>query len=335
MIVGTFVLLPWLWLLNKADKEKYLQLIITQIKLYSVEEEKLIEDYQLLTESTDNKTSFKSWYLKQKIKSKQDELSKLKKGETGIMSLPYIVGMELLSLLNIDGSNKWYKEHLELIKELDGVEDLENKTIYNLSFAIGFSTIAFASLMILCAILCSQNNYDSMKVVLLVGIILVGLLVYASYDDLKDKVNKRRHTIKRDFAPMVSKLAILISSGMELLPAWYLTAYSQDTVLYKEMQRVYEEMNNNISPQQAYYEFAQRCKIKETSKLGSIISQNIEKGNSELSYQLITLSQEVWQEHKHYAKLKAEEAKSKLLIPIFMMFVGILVMVLAPTLLNM
>ena len=63
--------------------------------------------------------------------------------------------------------------------------------------------------------------------------------------------------------------------------------------------------------------------------------QNMQKGNAEMSYFLKELSDEMWEEKKHLVKRKGEAAKSKLLIPTTMIFIGILIMVMVPAFLGM
>lgn len=54
------------------------------------------------------------------------------------------------------------------------------------------------------------------------------------------------------------------------------------------------------------------------------------KGNSELSSMLQAQSAEVWNLRKQNVRRQGEKAASKLMIPIFMMFFGILIMVIIP-----
>ena len=54
-----------------------------------------------------------------------------------------------------------------------------------------------------------------------------------------------------------------------------------------------------------------------------------------MSYFLKDLSDEMWEEKKHLVKRKGEAANSKLLIPITMIFIGILGMIMIPVFLSM
>ena len=58
------------------------------------------------------------------------------------------------------------------------------------------------------------------------------------------------------------------------------------------------------------------------------------KGNAELSIMLTEQSKEVWQMKKQLVRREGEKAASKLLLPICVMFIGILIMILIPILSN-
>jgi len=59
------------------------------------------------------------------------------------------------------------------------------------------------------------------------------------------------------------------------------------------------------------------------------------KGNKELVDMLQAQSAESWQLKKHLATREGEKAASKLLMPMMLMFVGILIMVLIPIFANL
>ena len=62
--------------------------------------------------------------------------------------------------------------------------------------------------------------------------------------------------------------------------------------------------------------------------------QGMEKGNKELVKMLSEQSQESWNLKKNIAMRDGEKASSKLLIPMMIMFAGILIMVLIPIFAN-
>lgn len=138
-----------------------------------------------------------------------------------------------------------------------------------------------------------------------------------------------------DMPQVLSKMTLLVNSGMMLRDAWKKVAYGGERVLYKEMQITVQEMQNGISELDAYRNFADRCAVKEIRRFSSTMIQNMQKGNAEISYFLKELSNEMWEEKKHFVKRKGETANSKLLIPTAMIFIGILGMIMIPAFLTM
>ena len=160
------------------------------------------------------------------------------------------------------------------------------------------------------------------------------LVVYLDMD-IKNTVNRKRDEIMSDFPTVLSKLTLLVNAGLVAREAWAKVAYTTDRALYQEMQLTSEEIQNGTSDVDALYHFAQRCSIKEIRKFASILTQNLQKGSSELTLNLKYMTAESWEEKKHFAKRKGELASQKLLIPVMVMFVGVLLMVIVPILSNM
>jgi len=153
--------------------------------------------------------------------------------------------------------------------------------------------------------------------------------------EVNNAVEKKRDEILSDYPEVLSKLTLLVNAGLVIREAWTKVAYTSDRALYKEMQTTSEEMNNGVSELDAFFNFAQRCSVKEIRKFASVLSQNIQKGGSELTMNLRYMNEESWEEKKHRAKRKGETAGSKLMIPLMIMFVGILLMIIIPIFANM
>ena len=167
-------------------------------------------------------------------------------------------------------------------------------------------------------------------IVMGVGSLLVVVLVYAQYDDLSDLVIARKNNIRRQLPNVVSKLALLVTSGMIMDRAWNETAYSNEGELYTEMRRTTDELSNLVAPEIAYSNFINRCNTKETTKLASAILQNLSKGNAEIAILLQQMASDAWHERRNLAKQDSENANSKLMIPTMLLFGAIVVMLLVP-----
>ena len=171
--------------------------------------------------------------------------------------------------------------------------------------------------------------------VLVVLLIFAGLAYYYFGTLTEKRILKRSEEMLRDFSNVVSKLALLTNAGMILREAWTEIAFSGETTIYREMQTSVEEMNNGISEIDAIFRFGKRCIIPENKKFSSTIVQGLVKGNNELAMMLQAQSREVWMLKKQDIQRKGEKAASRLLIPVVIMFVGILIMVIVPIFTNL
>lgn len=168
-----------------------------------------------------------------------------------------------------------------------------------------------------------------------VGLVFAALAYYYFGTTTAKKILKRSDELLHDFSEVVSKLALLTNAGMILREAWYEVAFAGTGVIYTEMQTAVNEMNNGVADIDAIYNFGTRCIIPEIKKFTSTIIQGMTKGNSELTAMIQEQSKEVWQLKKQIVRREGEKAASKLLIPICIMFVGILVMILIPIFTNL
>ena len=173
-----------------------------------------------------------------------------------------------------------------------------------------------------------------MTFAILVVAAAAALIVYLDIE-VSSAVERKHDEILSDYPEILSKLTLLVNAGMVIREAWTKVAYTCDRAMYKEMQLTSEEMNNGVSELDALHNFAQRCSVKEIRKFTSILSQNIQKGGSELTMSLRYMNEESWEEKKQRAKRKGETAGTKLMIPLMIMFVGILFMIIVPIFSNM
>ena len=208
----------------------------------------------------------------------------------------------------------------------DKYADYYIRVIYSQKVTMGFTLLVMAVPLYGLA-----NSMAAM----LVMVMFAAVAYYYFGTVTEKKILKRSEEMLSDFSNVVSKLALLTNAGMIMREAWEEVAYTGESTLYKEMQKAVDEMNNGVSEVDALFNFGTRCIIPEIKKFTSTIIQGMIKGNSELIYMLQEQSKEVWAAKKQNVKRQGEKAASKLLIPILIMFVGILIMILIPIFTNL
>ena len=169
----------------------------------------------------------------------------------------------------------------------------------------------------------------------LVIVMFAGVAYYYFGTLTAEKIKKRSEQMLSDFSNVVSKLALLTNAGMIMHEAWEEVAYTGNSEIYKEMQIAVDQMNNGVSEADALFSFGTRCVVPEIKKFTSTIVQGISKGNSELIAMLQEQSKEVWALKKQNVRRQGEKAASKLMIPMMIMFIGILIMVVVPIFANL
>jgi len=269
-----------------------------------------------------------------KINKLKHETACLQKGDLRSINPFYMPGYVLQREIETIGKGGLHKMILSKSCEIYGKKHAENKTKQMLAKMLSYPVIGVACTLALGVVLLGTENTAVGMGVIGVGTVLILVMVYTLYDGLSDRVRKRRSAISKQFPNAVSKLALLVTSGMIMDRAWKETAYSQESELYLEMRKTSKELDNLVSPELAYGNFINRCNTKESAKLASAIMQNLSKGNAEIGKLLKDIACEAWQERRHMAKRDAEKANSKLMIPTMLLFLAILIMLMVPIAMN-
>jgi len=240
----------------------------------------------------------------------------------------YGVGFVLLEILKYDFSKKSERKRRQFIALLYGEKHSE--------FYLRVNAAERVTLGLLVAVvgLCLYGLSGEMAI-LLVTALFCFVAVYYVATLPEDTLKKKSDQIINEFADVVSKLALLVNAGMILKEAWIKVSQTGEGELYREMRRSVDQMNNGMSEIDAYTEFSVRCTAPEIKKFTSTIIQGLVKGNRELVEMIKQQSREIWEEKRHRVKQAGEKAASKLLIPICIMFVGVLIMIIVPIFANL
>lgn len=242
----------------------------------------------------------------------------------------YGLGLRLLELKKETYRSKWFfrqEEYLNILYEKKYVSYYIR--IY-CAKRLTFTAIVFALMLTLSAM--GGEN----AVLLLVLTLLITWAVYKNYsEELDRKIEKRSDQLVAELPEMATRLALLINAGMILREAWDAVAVSGDALLYQEMRLVSASMKNGTSESGAIFLLGKRSESNEVRKFCSQVIQAIDKGGTHLAYELAQLSLEMVELKRQYVTRRADAASTKLLLPLFVMFAGVLLLVMAPILINM
>lgn len=265
-------------------------------------------------------------------KNKYEDITKtIKDGEYSLRSF-FPIALYILDRINYNYKTKYDQMIFNKIVEIYGVK--RGKAYLVIHWANKISTILLAFLILS---LFGMAIEDLERIHGFLAIVVIVSLIYGTDKDLNDKIKKRHMLIKLDFPDFLNKLTLLIDAGMNITTAWHkiVSDNNSERPLYEELRIVALEIKAGKSEKKAYENFAKRCRVPEITRFISITIQNLRKGGTELTIILRLQGNECWQMRKDVAKKLGEEASTKLLIPIGIMFIGILIIVIAPALLQL
>ena len=193
-------------------------------------------------------------------------------------------------------------------------------------------TVLMAAVMLLIAALVT----GSMLVLVLIGGVIGTAAIWVSQiDEMKQGLTKRRDDCLDEFPNVISKLALLVSSGMILYKAWASVAQSKEGAIYDLMRRACQDVENGMGESDAYYRFGLLSDSQEIRKFSCMLVQSLEKGGGELTGFLMQQSKELWNLKRQRMLQRGDEAAAKLLIPTSLMLVGILLIILSAVFMSM
>lgn len=153
---------------------------------------------------------------------------------------------------------------------------------------------------------------------------------------LKNRVKKRRLEIQLEFPEFINKLTLLLNAGLTMSKAWEkITDDGKEGVFYREVQKTVSEIKTGKNEAEAFSQFAKRAKTSEISRLMSTIVQNTKRGGNDLVLSLRLQSSECWEMRKNTIRRLGEEASTKLLFPMMIMFLAIIIIVVTPAIISM
>ena len=258
-----------------------------------------------------------------KYEDKYKEITSSIDSKEYYLSELFYIGFRIMDIIHFNMKSDASRRKIKLMSEVYGKKYASYYYYVLVGGQITYIVTVIPAIFLLALL---ANNPTA----LLIGVVLAGLFVWYLSESFKDKLTARREQILSDFPQMLSKMTLLVNSGMLLRDAWNLIARQGDSVLFTEMQLTATQLDNGVPEITAYYEFAERCGVKEVRKFASMVIQGLEKGGSELTSFLKDMSEEMWAEKRNLVKRKGEKANSKLLAPTVIIFIGILFMIMAP-----
>jgi len=175
-------------------------------------------------------------------------------------------------------------------------------------------------------------------------VVVIVLLELEKKEKKKTAQKERNIQLQLEYPEIVSKMAVLMGSGMTVEQAWNrITARYLDErknndknimPAYEEMLVTEREISDGVTGRKAYAGFAERVKLPCYQKLVRIILQSIHKGSKGVCEMLEKESEDAFDERRLLALKLGEEAGTKMLMPMMIMMAIVIAIVIAPAIID-
>ncbi len=209
----------------------------------------------------------------------------------------------------------------------------------------------------------SEGRDMTPLMILAMGILFAVLLRLKPVEDEKKRKKQREEALLRDYPDIAARLLLYIGAGLTIKNSWiricrefeetmdakdispgyekqkgYLNSHSVEKLsspLMEEMMRTMLDMEKGIPEGQAYTEFGRRCGVRCCQRLASLLEQNRKTGDKNLRALLQYEMEEAFEFRKNRALMAGQEASTKLMLPLFMSFGAVMLIVMAPSLMTL
>lgn len=189
---------------------------------------------------------------------------------------------------------------------------------------------------------------DNGVLIVLIFMIAILIVYFKRYDQINKEIKDAEESIIRDLPEFMNKLVLLLNAGLVVS-----TAFSKIVADYELFHRgleqqvkakryLYDELceiqkrvdQSNASLIKELKEFSQRSGVRELVRLTAVISDNWNKG-SMLAEKLEGESELLWVSRKKRAEEKGKLAETKLTFPLMILLIVLIMVTIAPAMMEM
>ena len=350
MVIMTVAAVVFLIEIGRAQKTAVAEIVLSKAWSNRFARQVLEEKKAEFLENNEKYHTYSDKKVNKKIKAWDKQIASYLKSEEAyfagkrfsVLDIIPLFGYQLLVDIRLDGDSDLLRK-LTLSCERTGYIELErdqvtsdkkNSSIY--AYYLIASLISFLSVGVMCALFLGVlminigNQGVSLVLPMIVGFAGPTLYGYIPYDNLRSNAVKRQEEIDRDFPNAISKIALLVTAGMNITKAIEETANSDNSLMYRELRLAVKEMNTASTIRSALIRLQCRCNNKYLDKMVTIVTKSYVSGNANLVDDLKDVNDECWLDKKHNARRMGEAVQNKLFIPTMLMFVGILMVIIVP-----
>ncbi|WP_099158599.1 type II secretion system F family protein [Virgibacillus ndiopensis] len=168
------------------------------------------------------------------------------------------------------------------------------------------------------------------QTIFIVGLLFTVMIPYVMISQLANQEKERKEKILTELPEVVNKIILLVNAGetvQKALIKCVTTTKDPTSPLFVELNETINKMMSNEPFHQVMNDLSKKCGIQEISIFTTTILLNYRKGGHDLILALRELSHDLWEKRKTISKTKGEEASSKLVFPLIIIFVAVMIIV--------
>lgn len=207
-----------------------------------------------------------------------------------------------------------------------------SKVSYSYTRLFLAQVISAVLLIFWASILFAVINQDLLVFYYGIGLsILVPLFLFRELDK---QLQKKRDEITLELPEFLNKITLLVNAGETVQKAIIRTVEQkknpEKSYLYKELLQSVHELKNNVPFHQVLESLNKRCGTQEVSLFTTTVLLNFRRGGGEFVAALRMLTKELWEKRKAMSRTLGEQASSKLVFPMVLIFLVVLLIIAAP-----
>ena len=184
-----------------------------------------------------------------------------------------------------------------------------------------------------------QSNTPAIIIIMLA----VSAIIYKErFSSIRKRERENREEVLRQLPGFINRLVLLLNAGLVINNAFYkaveesiASRESDSNYFYKNLKGIYESMRTaNASMSKELRDFAVRSGVRELMRISNIIDDNISKG-TELTHKLQREAELLWEERKKRCEEMGRMAETKLTLPLILFLMALIIITIAPALLEL
>lgn len=177
--------------------------------------------------------------------------------------------------------------------------------------------------------------------IIALGVLSAALMHIKPMEDRKKAEREKKRSLLMQYPDMVSKLLLYIGAGLTAKNAWIRILRDQEeggyerTPAIEEVAKMLKNMEGGMTEGMAYMEFGRSCGLRCYQRLATLLEQNRKNGDRNLRNVLRIEMDEAFEQRKNEALRAGQEASAKLMLPLFLSFLAVMLIIMAPAMMSM